>query len=158
MVPLASVVATLVVTQANHLEHWSQIPRPIEWDGLVASLDRNSKGGPSALASLTATSRQPEDCTGRSDKTPVLTQNLPNEERFPMCAVLSWPREHFCSTHQEPDHNSGGRVATVSLRRDRLPVVAPPRSYGVPSDQWSQYSTDVQKGQGVFFLHKGGRW
>ncbi len=33
-----------------------------------------------------------------------------------MHAVLPWQWEHSCSAFQEPDNNSGGRVATVSLR------------------------------------------
>ncbi len=54
--------------------------------------------------------------TGHSDKVPVCNQNLPEAERCSIWnAVLPWPWEHSCSAHQEPDNNSGGRVATVSL-------------------------------------------
>ncbi len=45
------------------------------------------------MASQTATSWQSEDCTGRSDKTPVLPQHC----RRSTCAILPWP------TYQEPD-------------------------------------------------------
>jgi len=69
------------------------------------------------LVSLTDTSWKSADFTGHSDKMPVLSQNLPEQERSPLCAVLSRPRVHLGTTHLEPDNNSGGRVATVSLRR-----------------------------------------
>ena len=89
--------------------------------------------------------------TGAIDKCPVLTQNLPDEERSRMCAVLSWPRVLLSTTHQEPDHNSGGRVATVSLcwGNPHTGTDTHPHRARVPSDQWSQYSTKVQERQWV---------
>jgi hypothetical protein len=85
--------------------------------GLYLASTAIQKGNLSALASSTDTSWKSADFTGRSDKTPVLHQNLPEQERSPIRAVLPWPRVHLCTTHQEPDIDSGGRVATVSLRR-----------------------------------------
>ncbi len=59
-------------------EHGSQVVcqilNPVERDELVTSLDRNSKGEPSALASQTATLREHCCSTGPSDKWPVITQ------------------------------------------------------------------------------------
>jgi len=44
--------------------------------------------------------------------------SMPDKERGAnICAVLPWPRAQFCAAHHEPDNGSGGRVATVSLRR-----------------------------------------
>src|SRR6266851_4517927 len=85
--------------------------------GLCLASASTRKGDPSALASLTDTSWECCHSTGASDKSPVLSQNLPEQERSSLCAVLSRPRVHLGTTHLEPDNNSGGRVATVSLRR-----------------------------------------
>ena len=74
--------------------------------GLCLASTATQKGDLSALASPTDTS---ESCdSGHHDKLPVCNQNLPEAER-PLYAVLPWP------IYQEPDHNSGGRTATVSL-------------------------------------------
>ncbi len=53
---------------------------------------------------------------GRSDKTPVCNQNLPEAERsVHMDAVLPWPCVHLCTTHQEPVTFVRLRATTVSL-------------------------------------------
>jgi hypothetical protein len=44
--------------------------------------------------------------------------SMPDKERGMIrCAVLPWPRAQSCAAYHEPDNGSGGRVATVSLRR-----------------------------------------
>jgi len=93
-------------------------PMP-EGRGLCLASAATRKGDPSALASSTDTSPRMKRGIGQHDKLPVCNQNLPEAERC-VCsldAVLPWPWEAFTSTHQEPDIASGGRVATVSLRR-----------------------------------------
>jgi hypothetical protein len=52
--------------------------------------------------------------TGRTDKTPVLTQNLPDEQRFPTCVVLPGP------TYPEPVLALAGMEETVSLWKRTL--------------------------------------
>ncbi len=88
-----------------------------ECKGLLLASAATRKGDPSALASSTAISGA--KTPGHHDKVPVCTQNLPEAERCvsSLDAVLPWPWEALTSTHQEPDIASGGRVATVSLRR-----------------------------------------
>ena len=84
----------------------------------MSTLHRNSEPGGPALVSTRDTSPRTIRGIGHHDKVPVCNQNLPEAERSRIWdAVLPWPWEHLCSTHQEPDNNSGGRVATVSLRR-----------------------------------------
>ncbi len=56
--------------------------------------------------------------TGRIDKTPVCNRNLAESRTFLYWyAVLPWPWEHLCSTHQEPGSSPGGHAPTVSLRQ-----------------------------------------
>ncbi len=85
----------------------------------MSTLHRNSEPRGPALVSTRDTSPRTMRGIGHHDKVPVYNQNVPEAERcvYSLDAVLPWPWEHLCSTHQEPDNNSGGRVATVSLRR-----------------------------------------
>ncbi len=59
--------------------------------GLCLASTATQKGDLPALASSTDTSRKSENFTGRSDKTPVLTQNLPDEQRslYVRCFTLA---------------------------------------------------------------------
>ncbi len=99
-----------------------------ECRGLCLRSTATRKGDPSALASARDTSPRTMRGIGHPDKVPVCIQNMPDTEHSaPMCVVLPWPRGCLHPAYQEPDHNSGGRVATVSLRRNRLPVVIPNR-------------------------------
>jgi hypothetical protein len=66
-------------------------------------LHRPQHPGPKPLGSMTSYPSLP---------------SMPDKERgATRCAVLPWPRAQFCAAHHEPDNGSGGRVATVSLRR-----------------------------------------
>ena len=120
------------VTHGVSQEIWRtfcQILHPLKGEKLVSALDRNSEDYSSALVST-------DDTSGATDNCPVLIQTCRMSSVL-ICALFYPGRESTsCSTHQEPDHNSGGRVATVSLQRA-----------GVPSDQCQQYSTDVQDRQ-----------
>jgi hypothetical protein len=86
-----------------------------EYRGLCQASAATQKGDLSALVSSTDTS---ESCdSGHHDKVPVCNQNLPEAERSVLDAVLPWPWEHLCSTHQEPDSSSGGQCPNcLSLR------------------------------------------
>jgi CRISPR-associated protein Cas4 len=81
-------------------------PMP-EGRGLCLASTATQKGDLSALAS-------PTDTSGLHDNQPVHTQNVPSVQRSRMCAVLPWPREHFCSPHQEPDTAQAGNARAVS--------------------------------------------
>ena len=81
-------------------------PMP-EGRGLCLASTATQKGDLSALAS-------PTDTSGLHDNQPAHTQNLPSVQRSRMCAVLPWPREHFCSTHQDPDKAQAGNARAVS--------------------------------------------
>ncbi len=64
-----------------------------------------------------------------------------------MCAVLSWPRGILIPTHQEPDINSGGRVATVSLRK------------GLPCQRHRRFSTEclLTSAESIAHMYKVGK-
>ncbi len=70
---------------------------------------------PSALASTHATSWESADSTGRTDKTPVLIQNLPDEQRF--IWTLFYPgRQHLSMlVIRNRITASAGDAPTVSL-------------------------------------------
>ncbi len=68
---------------------------PHAWKARACSCAPRQFGTLAGTASVSqhAPSWEDESSTGRIDKTPVLTQNLPDEQRFYLDAVLPWPWE-----------------------------------------------------------------
>jgi hypothetical protein len=128
-----------------------------ERDGLVSSLYRNSKGGPSALVSLTDTSwksltQASQACgfTGHSDKAPVLSHRIcekgtlsPMERCFTLAVCIS--RCMFSGTGYV--FPATGRSCLSSLGSSPHWNGHHPYCAEVSSDQCLQYSTCVQNGQ-----------
>src|SRR2546428_3276676 len=96
-----------------------QIPHELAVRGLCLYSTATQLPGDTALASSHDTSRESKDSTGHSDKMPV----LPHRGRT-LCekgalldayAVLPWPWEPLCSTHQEPNWQLGRAFREPSL-------------------------------------------
>ncbi len=88
--------------------------------GLCLYSTATQKGDLSALASLHDTSRKSEDFTGRSDKTPVLIQNLPEKERSPLCTLFypgsgSMPASLFRNPVSSLGGQSASRLSLLGL-------------------------------------------
>jgi hypothetical protein len=103
-----------------------QIPHDSS-QGLVSVLHRNSKGEPSALASLHDTSREAQASTGPSDKWPVLAQHAESAALFLVRCFTLAVRESSSLVIRNLVSSPGGQSAS---RLSLCPVGRPPTMAG----------------------------